>query len=540
MRKILFSSAALALLAFSPTAVYAQKAVSDAGVEELRRVIDEAVAFELDISKKTGQGLQMSSPPQITNKGSYYEVRLPDVNYNYPDIGNIEVGTVVLNVTHGKTDDEYLASMALQPTMTFKSAERAGEQGGAAQSETVTLNIGKQKFAMAWQASLQFPTRVDAEYGDLKLTVDGKEPFSSTLQDMRFISNLQPDKDGMWTGPMEFEARNLKANFSPSELSGPGEARLERFYTKTDYTALDLGIRLQSKKKMRDLVTEAGDKPVENAEAVLGALLQDGYVMFSDAKTELQFQKFAADVQPLPPKEGQTPEKPRALRLEEFSSFIDMAGLRSDNGKIAARISLKELMGTNLVAPDSAGYLPQNANVELFLENMPMQSLYKAFAALATEGLRASKMAEDAAARGQPHNLPRHHESQVMAAAMALPQMLQNAGASISVRNTFIRAPEISTKLFGDFKAVKGAPRVGAGELTMVIQGIDELLSKLEADQSRQSRRALSGLSFLQMLGKEDTEDGKPIRRYVFKVDEIGKMTLNDTEIGALMGGLPQ
>ncbi|HRI77553.1 MAG TPA: hypothetical protein PLX33_11285 [Alphaproteobacteria bacterium] len=530
MRKILFSSAALALLAFSPTAVYAQKAVSDAGVEELRRVIDEALTFELEVSKKTGEGLQMSSPPQITNKGSYYEVRFPDVNYAYPDIGNIEVGTIVLNVTHGKTDDEYLASMAVQPTMTFKSAA----------NETVTLNIGKQKFAMAWQASLQFPTRVDAEYGDLKLTVDGKEPFSSTTENFRFITNLQPDKDGMWTGPTEIEVRNIKANFSPSELSGPGEARLERLYSKTDYTMLDLGMRLQSKKKMRDLVKQSGDKPVEDTEAVLNAMLQDGYVMFSDAKSELQFQKFAADVQPLPPKEGQTPEKPRALRLEEFSSFIDMAGLRSDNGKIAARISLKELMGTNLVAPDSAGYLPQNANVELFLENMPMQSLYKAFAALATEGLRASKMAEDAAARGQPHNLPRHHESQVMAAAMALPQMLQNSGASISVRNTFIRAPEISTKLFGDFKAVKGAPRVGAGELTMVIQGLDELLSKLEADQSRQSRRALSGLSFLQVLGQQDTEDGKPIRRYVFKVDEIGKMTLNGTEIGALMGGLPQ
>ncbi len=530
MRKILLSSAALALLALSPSAVYAQKAVSDAGAEELRRVIDEAVSFELDVAKKTGEGLQMSSAPQITNKGSYYEVRFPDVNYTYPEVGTIDIGTIVLNVTHGKTDDEYLASMAVQPTMTFKSTA----------NEVVTLNIGKQKFAMAWQASLQFPTRVDADYGDLKLTVDGKEPFSSTVESMRLITNLQPDKDGMWTGPSEIEVRNIKANFSASELSGPGEARLERFYNKTDYTALDLGMRLQSKKKMRDLVKQAGDKPVEDSEAVLGAMLQDGYVMFSDAKTEMLFQKFAADVAPLPPKEGQTPEKPRAVRLDEFSSIVDMAGLRSDKGRMSARIGMKELMGTNLVAPESAGYLPQNANIELFLENMPMQSLYKAFAALATEGLRASKMAEDAATRGQPHNLQRHHESQVMAAAMALPQMLQGAGSSISVRNTFIRSPELSSKLFGDFKAVPSAPRVGAGELTLVIQGLDELLAKLEADTSRQSRRALSGLSFLQVLGQQDTEDGKPIRKYVFKVDEVGKMTLNGTEIGALMGGMPQ
>jgi len=531
MRKILLSSAALALLAFPPTAVYAQKAVSDAGVEELRRVVDETVKFEMDISKKTGEGLKLSGEPQITNKGSYYEVRLPDVSYTYFGLGTLDVGTIVLNVTHGKTDDEYLASMAVQPTMTFKSE---------ADGEILSLNIGKQKFAMAWQASLQFPTRIDAEYGDLKLQIDGKEPFTATTEEVRVITNLQPDKDGMWTGPSEIEVRNVKANFAPSELSGPGEARLERFYNKTDYTMLDLGMRLQSKKRMRDLIAQSGDKPVEDSEAVLSAMLQDGYVLFSDAKTEVLFQKFAADVAPLPPKEGQTPEKPRALRLDEFSSLIDMSGLRGDNGKLSARVSMKELMGTNLVAPESAGYLPQNANIELFLENMPMQSLYKAFAALATEGLRASKIAEDAAARGQPHNMKRHHESQVMAAAMALPQMLQGAGSSMSVRNTYIRSPELSSKLFGDFKAVKGTPRVGTGELTLVIQGLDELLTKLEGDNSRQSRRALSGLSFLQVLGQQDTEDGKPIRKYVLKVDELGKMTLNGTEVGALMGGMPQ
>mgnify|MGYP002623164440 CR=1 FL=1 len=69
---------------------------------------------------------------------------------------------------------------------------------------------------------------------------------------------------------------------------------------------------------------------------------------------------------------------------------------------------------------------------------------------------------------------------------------------------------------------------------------LDELIRKLETANTRQSRRALQGLSFLQMLGQQDTEDGKPIRRYVFAMAQDGRMTLNGSEIGGLIGGLPQ
>ena len=529
MRKNLISFMALAVLAFSPAA-YAQKPVSDEGLAQVKQAVDEAIKFERDIAAKSGAGLKMSSDAQISNKGSYYEVRLPDISYTYPAVGVIDVGTVVLNVTHGKTDDEYLASMAVQPTMNFTAED----------GQKLVMNIGAQKFAMAWQASLRTPTRVDAEYKDLKLTSEGKEKFDAVIANTRIVVNLQKNAEGTWTGPIETEMTDITANLPPSETAGAATVKLARLYNKTDYDSFDLALALSSKKKMEALVNDAEGKNVEDTEKVLTTMLEDGTTFFGGAKTEIVLTNFVADVAAPAAKEGQTPEKPRSLRLAEFSSLVDIQGLKADKGKIAARATVKDLVANNVVDPETAGYLPQNANIEIYMDDMPLQSLYKAFAGLAIQGLRAAQMAEDAEARGQPSNMKRHHESQVMAAAFALPQMLTTAGSTISVRNSFIRAQDLSAELFGSFKATPGAAKVGVGELTMTLQGLDELLKKLETADTRQGRRAVQGLSFLQVLGQQDTKDGKPIRKYVFAVTPEGKMLLNGAEVGGLMGGLPQ
>lgn len=529
MRKIFISFMALAVLA-SPVTVYAQKPVSDEGLAQIKQVVDDAIKFERDVAAKSGSGLKMSADPQITNKGSYYEVRLPDVSYTYPAVGVVDVGTVVLNVTHGKTDNEYLASMAVQPTMTFTAED----------GQKLVMNIGSQKFAMAWQAHLRSPTRVDAEYKNLKLAADGKEKFDALIANTRVVVNLQENSDGTWSGPIETELTDITAELPASETAGAGKIKLARLYNKTDYDGLDLALALSSKKKIQQLVNDADGKNLEDTEQVLTAMLEDGASFFNGAKTEVALVGFSADVAALPAKEGQTPEQPRSLRLAEFNSLVDMKGLKSDKGSISARATVKDLVANNVVDPETASYLPQNANIEIYFEDMPLQSLYKAFAGLLIQGTRAAKMAEEAEARGQPSNMKRHHESQVMAAAFAVPQMLTSSGSKVSVRNTFMRAPELTTELFGDFKATPGAAKIGVGEMTMTVYGLDELLKKLEKSDTRQGRKAVQGLSFLQILGQQDTKDGKPIRKYVFAVTPEGRMTLNGSDIGGLMGGMPR
>lgn len=529
MRKFMFPVVTLAVLAFSPAAAFAQKAVSEDGLTELRKVVNETLQFERDVAKQGGMGLKLGDP-QVSLKTGYYEVRLPDVSYVYGDVGTIDIGTIVLNVTHGQAVDEYLASMAVQPAMSFTSAD----------GEKLNLNIGKQKFAMAWQSTLRYPTRLDADYGDLKLSIEKDPKFAASLGNLRLIANLQPNADATWSGPVETDVRDLSIDIGPNEYAGGAKVRLGRFYNKTDYDGFDLAMILQNRKAMQELVTNAGGKPVEDVEKVLSTMVADGKSFFSGAKTEVLAQNLTIDVAALPAPEGQTQEEPRALRLTELSSMIDMKGMRSEKGSLAARVSLKDLSGSNVVAPESAGYLPQNANIEIYMDDMPMESLYKTMSGLMIQGTRAARMAEDATQRGQPSNLKLHHQSQVMAAAMALPQMLTGAGSTVSVRNTFMRSPELSTKIFGTFKATPGAAKVAVGDMTLTVQGLDELLKKLEGGNSRESRRALQGLSFMQVLGQSDTEDGKPIRRYAFAITQEGRMTLNGAEVGSLMGGMPQ
>lgn len=528
MLKFFFGFLALGLLALSPAA-YAQKSVSDEGAAQLKQVVEETLKFERDVAAKSGSGLKMGDP-EIANKGSYYEVRLPEVSYAYPGMGVIHVGTIVMNVTHGESDDEYLASMAVPATMTFTADD----------GEKLVMNIGSQKFAMAWQASLRTPTRVDAHYKDIAITADGKEPFSGRIGETRIVINLQKNDAGKWSGPIETDIHDVSANLPATANAGAGTFKIDRIYNKADYDSLDLTLALNSKRKIEELVNNAGGQNVEDTEQVLNAMLQDGAAMFNGAKTEILVSGFAVDVAAPPAAEGQTPEQPRSLKLAEFSSLVDLKGVAGDKGSLSARASVKDLIASNVVDPATAGYLPQNGNIEIYLEDLPMQSLYKAFAGLLVQGTRAAKLAEEAEARGQPSNMPRHHESQVMAVAMAVPQMLTGAGSTLAIRNTYINASEMSGKLFGNFKATPGAAKVGVGDMTLTIQGLDELLKKLETANTREARRALQGLSFLQVLGQQDTEDGKPVRKYAFSMTADGKMTLNGAEIGSLMGGMPQ
>ncbi len=145
--------------------------------------------------------------------------------------------------------------------------------------------------------------------------------------------------------------------------------------------------------------------------------------------------------------------------------------------------------------------------------------------------LDASMNAGDAA------NAAAQQKSQqdMMMAVMSLPQILTDAGSSISVRNTKVTAPELVTTLDGSFTMKQGS-------MTLGFAGLDEMISKLQSQVSAENAspklgQMIQSLTMLQMSGQNKPgPDGKSIRTYTFDLTPEGKFLMNGADMSAMLG----
>jgi hypothetical protein len=145
--------------------------------------------------------------------------------------------------------------------------------------------------------------------------------------------------------------------------------------------------------------------------------------------------------------------------------------------------------------------------------------------------------AEQVAADGKRPPPKQFQKSQVMAAAMAVPQMLSSAGSRLLIKNTYVNAPVMQSKLDGSFSANEAARYIAIGDMTLVLTGLDELIMQLQSSNDRMAKQALGSLSVLQMMGEQGTgTGGKSARTYKLEVTGEGKVTLNGNDVGGMMG----
>lgn len=524
MQKILFFFMAFVLLAVQPAV--AAKPVSAEGAAEIKKIIDERLAFDLSLSAATGEGL-VTGATTVTPKDSYYEARIPDISVKYSEFGTFNVGTVILNVTHGATDDEYLASMALPTTMSFTATD----------GSTAQLNIGKQKFAMAWLAPIKNFTRLDAEYGDITMTASGADAFAVTLSKMRAIVNLKDNGNGTWSGPSDIELYGAKVILPASHRNGETQITIDNVMAKGSYDSIDLKRAMDIEDKMKKSFSDLNDPKPEDISALVDSMMHDGISFFNGMTSAFDMNGINLSIQPLPAAEGRPAQVLKTAQMKRLHSFLDMQGLLKEKGTASMKMGLEGLTMQNIADADTMGYIPQEANVEVYLSDLPMQSLYKTVAGLIKDTVNASTAAEAAAKTGKPNAVASQHQSQVMAAMMAIPQMLSGAGSTLDIRNTYTKSADLNSKLDGSFKATAGATKIAVGSLTLTLQGLDELIVKLQSNPNPMAKQAVGPLSIMQMMGQQGMVDGKSNRTYKLDVQADGKVLMNGNDV-AQMGGM--
>jgi len=526
MQKILMALMAVSLMAAQPAAVYAAS-VDEAGAAKVKTIVEEAIAFHLDVAKKTGEGFTISGPVTVTPKGSYYEVALPDAKLTSALMGDLKIGTVLVNVSPGKTDNEYLASMALPSPMSF-----TGKDGSTAE-----IRIGKQRFAGAWNVPLKTFTRMDADYSDMILTATGDDAFALTVGNMKTLLNLQENADGTWSGPNDFELGNIRLIVPETQKSGETTVKIDSMSAKAAYDSFNLARAMEMEAAVKKAISNAEGSDSAEMQGLTDSLLKEGEGFFNGLRNELLISNINIDVKPAPNATGDK-ANPRFFRINTVKSLFDLQGIRTDKGNVAFNMGMAGLSMSNMAPAEITGYIPTDLNVEFYLDSLPMRDLSKTVTGLLGTLIDTMEQSEAAVAAGERPIAKAEERSQIMAAAMAVPQMLTAAGSSLSIRNTYLKAPDLDSKLDGNFTANAAAKFTAVGSMTLVLKGLDELVIKTQENKHPLAQKALGGLSMLQMMGKADTEGGKSTRTYQLEVTPEGKVTLNGSDFSSMTGML--
>lgn len=528
-----FSSLLLttSVVVFLSTPVLAQTAaLSEQGAADLKKAVEGAMAYQIEMGKATGQGLVMNGNVEVSQKDAYYEVRIPGLAATFPDGGKLDIGTIVVNAVPGE-EGSYATSVALPSPMTFFDKTNA---------PVAELSIGKQNFAGIWHPALDMYTKMQASYGDVAIKASGQSPFGMTIGDVAVSMALAKNADGTWSGPNNASMKDLKLSVIDK---GTVDVSIASLTSNAHYDKIKLEGNKEIKDKALAMLKSNQSQPpsAEEAKKFVDEMMKNMKGGFIDGmKNEFVLSGLDFSVNPPQAQDG-TAAKPVKFRLGQFKTAFNVAGLMQEKGSSGISFGMTDLAVQDL-SQDIAGMVPTAANVEIALDNLPMAALGAAFSGILQQTVDSAMAAEDAANSAQKAALDSQIQAQAMATIATLPKTLADAGASLTVKNTFTKAPDINSTLDGQFTASATSPLMTTGSLTLAIAGMDELIAKMQAMAAEpganpQIAGYVQGLVMLQMMGQqEQAPDGKSLRKYKLEVTPDGKALMNGADIGGMAG----
>jgi hypothetical protein len=532
MRKLLPAVFAFAFMATSHLC-YADTATPD-GAAGIKKQVEDALAFPMDLAKTQGDGLTLSGAIEVTPKGTYYEVKMPGAtvvtNYGF----KFDMGTLIANVTPASDGAALNVAVALPQTM------KAFDETSKPIAE---VKIGSQRFNGTWVPDLGTFTKVDAQYGDIAINSLTPGEFNGTVASLGSSMNLTQNGDGTWSGPYGMTGSGIKFVFNKGNAA---DVTIGGMVANSSYDKIDL----KSRKKMQDTVGETLKKSQttpttpDQAGQMMTSVMSDLGGYLDGMSNSVELTNVALTMKSAPTAEpNATPTPDFTAALAKLGLVLDVKGMLQAKGSTTVKVLLD---GLNVGETDPAvkSLIPTNTNFEVYVENLPMRDLGSSIS-----GAMNSFMGSLVGVGGgqvdpaKQAEIQQQAQMQLMMLMTTLPQQLVNAGTTISVRNTYTKSADLNSALDGQFRASATSPIMTEGSMTLALTGVDETILKLQAaSQGATPNPKLagyaSGLAMVQGYTKPEKDaDGRSLRKLTLAVDPSGNATLNGQPLNALMPG---
>jgi hypothetical protein len=516
MRKIAFLFFVFALGGAGPAFAAAPDAP---GAAELKKLVESELQGRFDMAKVTGQGLTTTGAVAVAPKTSFYEVKIPGLSLTLGPEGRLEVGTVVINAVPGK-DGEWMITLALPETMTVYEKQN---------TVIAKISLGSQSFKSAWIPSQGIYPRFDGLYKNIQIKGPAAEDFKISIGSLRLVSNLKDNGDSTLSGHSVLEAGDVSVD---GDGKGTLRAALQRISFTNIYDRLDLGHRAEIREKIRD-AAQAGHPPADaESAAVLGSLVSLTESLADNIGNVAEISGLVIRT-----KDAAHPNQP----AEEIA--VDNAVFRStlkDAQQAAAAATFKgSINGIKLSSPSAgslAALMPHTANIDISANNIPLKKIVMMLDDTLQQMVGTIKSTQKS-----PADAKNIMAEKINNLVFSLPRVLQNAGTSLSIQNTFVRSNEMETTLTGYIVANTTVPSGLTGKIILSVNGLESFIQKLQGVAADASMSAYTnGLTALTMVGQADkTADGKYIHNYIFEITSDNKVLLNNMNLQPLLDAGP-
>jgi hypothetical protein len=503
----------------------ASAAIDDQGAAGLKKLVENELQGRLGMTKITGQGLVTEGAVAVTPKPAFYEVKIPGLSLSFGPQGKLDIGMVVINAVPGKAG-EWMTSVALPATMTLYEKPDIA---------VASISLGSQGCKGAWLPAQGIYPRFDCLYKDILIKGTGADDFKIALGSLKMIANLKSNSDGTLSGQGGFEAGDVKIDADGKDAL---QLNVQKINVTSIYDRLDLSREMEIRKKILDAALTGAPPADEQSAALLGGLMSLTGAMPENLSNSVEAGGIVVRTKNLA-----QPNQP----MEEFS--LDKAAFQSTLKNMRQTVSSAAVKGgfngikLSPANASLASLMPNALNIDMSMDNIPLKKISAMMYDTLQQMIWALKTTPKSPADAK--NLT---ENQLNSLLASLPRILQNAGASLSIQNTFIKSNEMEAALTGRIQANTIASSGITGKLTLSVNGLENVIQKLQAMAVKpladgKINTYANGLTALSVMGEADkTADGKLIHNYVFEITDDNKILLNNMNLQPLLapGVTPQ
>jgi hypothetical protein len=521
MTRFLLTFFALFLLTATPALA---ASINEEGAAVLKKEVEEGLTHYQKMALAQGNEIKMSGPVTVIAKDKLYEVKLQGLEVaSGPMV--VKIGNVTIHAVPGKAG-EYMTSMALPAKILVHDAME--------KKDIAQVTIGKQKFSGVWHPELRMYSQVDAGYDQIEIKGLNETTTSFNITVVKSIIRMKITPDAgadTWSGASfaEMAGLSLKGH-------GPTTKKLsidiEKFIVKSFMGKLDM-------KAIRDIsektIALLKDKKIEDISIKeKSALLTE---ILKSSTAPMDSEKYATEISNIHftriPADGRA-EKPVSVSIAQINSLFDATDLKKDKSNANTNFNVKGISYKN-APPLIAGLIPSEANIVVSVNGLPIKAI-KDVVNQAAIGAIASQGLSDPVERQKA-------EAAEDAKLLTLLGVLERSGASITVRDTYIRSADMTSFLDGKMSVQAaalspiGIPAVG--NLTLVLEGLDETVIKYQtmSGDNPEIMNSLQAFAMLQLMGKEGrAANGKSTRTYRLDITPEGQILMNGQDLSAMAG----
>jgi hypothetical protein len=434
----------------------------------------------------------------VTAAGSSYVVTIPDLQWAPDATGHFEIGTVSFSLTPEGDDLYHVADVKIPAEIPHKTT--AGGVDGS-------ISLPAQQVTAVWSRALESFMQLDADLRDVKV-VSTSDNMALSLGEIAAKIASTDKGNGRWDQDGTLHLAGLSVT-SPDGVFALGAA--DATSSTRDYNARGLAAVRDRMTAMTKSMEANPSTPAALPDPQLVEALRAASPLFSSWNTNIK--AGAVSFRDGTGKEVfSLPTGTLALGAEGFDQAI---------GRITLSLSHTGLV-VNDIEPVEQDLLPQEVAVNIALENLPVQELWKG----AIDTLSAADMSSD--------------QGTSMAMMMftgLLQQSLVKGKARVNVTDSHLALALARAQLSGVVEASEESMFEVVGKMMVDVTGLDPLIAAVTAHAGPEGEPVAELQIVRGFSNRQTAADGTVTDHYDLAFTPQGKFLVNGKEFSFMGPG---